>query len=432
MARGRRLSLLVTALLVLTVMAFPGGGVRHSVAATVQTSACVQPPADLVSWWPGDGTAHDIWGPNNGALYSGATYAPGEVGQAFHFDGLNAYFQSASADLPTGSSARTLELWVREDAIPPVEGFFAGYGAFGVNNAAYELFSTNYNGSQHNDVDFSQWGEQIEGPPLTAGVWYHVAVTNVGNTITLYLNGQAVASGTWPISTANATPFYMGRIPGPLGDTRRLTGLVDEVAVYKRALSAQEIQALYTAGSAGKCKPTAALAVSPTSGSFEQTVTLTGTAFSPHEIVTIHADSITASGIYTATTDPRGAFVITRRVLQGIYGDHELIAVGQSSGHQGVAPFVETARLIMKPSSGAVGATLAASGYGFGPHETVRVQWSNPTTLEGTATTNSLGTFSGASAVTFTIPSGAPLGYNQVFGGGQTSRAIGSGLVYVH
>jgi hypothetical protein len=87
-------------------------------------------------------------------------------------------------------------LWVREDAIPLVEGFFAGYGAFGVNNEAYELLSTNYNGSQHNDVGFSQWGEQITGSPLTAGVWYHVAVTNVGNAITLYRNGQAVASGT--------------------------------------------------------------------------------------------------------------------------------------------------------------------------------------------------------------------------------------------
>jgi hypothetical protein len=48
---------------------------------------CVPPPANMVSWWPGDGNANDIQDGNNGTLQNGATFAPGEVQQAFSLDG---------------------------------------------------------------------------------------------------------------------------------------------------------------------------------------------------------------------------------------------------------------------------------------------------------------------------------------------------------
>jgi hypothetical protein len=46
---------------------------------------CVEPPAGLVSWWPGDGNADDIVNGNEGTLQYGATFAPGKVGQGFSF-----------------------------------------------------------------------------------------------------------------------------------------------------------------------------------------------------------------------------------------------------------------------------------------------------------------------------------------------------------
>jgi hypothetical protein len=51
--------------------------------AAAQT--CVQPPAGLVSWWPGDGNADDIQNGNDGTLQNGATFDSGFVGQAFRF-----------------------------------------------------------------------------------------------------------------------------------------------------------------------------------------------------------------------------------------------------------------------------------------------------------------------------------------------------------
>ena len=52
-----------------------------------------QPLPGLVSWWPGDGHADDVAGGNHGTLLNGATFAPGVVGQAFSFDGVDGYVE---------------------------------------------------------------------------------------------------------------------------------------------------------------------------------------------------------------------------------------------------------------------------------------------------------------------------------------------------
>ena len=42
-----------------------------------------------MSWWPGKENAQDVIGPNDGTLQGGTTFAPGMVGQAFSFDGID-------------------------------------------------------------------------------------------------------------------------------------------------------------------------------------------------------------------------------------------------------------------------------------------------------------------------------------------------------
>jgi hypothetical protein len=219
-----------------------------SSSASAQT--CVQPPTGLVSWWPGDGNADDIVDNNQGTLHNGATFADGMVGQAFRFDGVNSFVQAPTANLPTGNSDRTLELWVNLEAVVAEEAFFAGYGAFGEFDQTYHL------GATGDTLFFSQWGDAIFGPSLQLGQWHHVAVSNVGNSATLYLNGTVVGNETLSINTPSGTQFLMGKIP-ELGDiSRRLQGRVDEVSIYNRTLSAEEISAIFNAGRAGKCKET--------------------------------------------------------------------------------------------------------------------------------------------------------------------------------
>src|SRR5215472_10810672 len=57
-------------------------------------AACVTPPSGLISWWRAEGNAADSASTNNGSLQGGATAtAAGMVGQAFTFDGTNAFVQ---------------------------------------------------------------------------------------------------------------------------------------------------------------------------------------------------------------------------------------------------------------------------------------------------------------------------------------------------
>ena len=52
------------------------------------------------------------------------------------------------------------------------------------------------------------------------------------------------------VDTSARTSFYIGKLPGPLGDKRRLKGAVDEIFVYDRVLSEEEIQQLFSVDSA--------------------------------------------------------------------------------------------------------------------------------------------------------------------------------------
>jgi len=44
---------------------------------------CVPPPADLISWWPGDGNANDIADENDRNPHGHATFAPDWLGRRF-------------------------------------------------------------------------------------------------------------------------------------------------------------------------------------------------------------------------------------------------------------------------------------------------------------------------------------------------------------
>jgi hypothetical protein len=202
-------------------------------------------PSDLVAWWTGDGNADDLCGNNHGFLMNGATFTDGKVGQAFWFDGLDDQMRASTAGLPVGTSDRTTEFWFRIDEIVAAESMWVGYGSgWGqvwcigvVGDPAY--------------VFWSQWGSAIGGPSAELGRWHHLAATSEWGVKTLYLDGVAVGSNSISFDTAPGTDLIMGY----LDEGRKQRGAIDELSVYSRALSAEEILAIYRAGVAGKIKP---------------------------------------------------------------------------------------------------------------------------------------------------------------------------------
>ena len=84
------------------------------------------------------------------------------------------------------------------------------------------------------------------------GNWYHVALTLDGTTARLYVNGVLEATGATDSNYIPDSNFRIGGVSCCNGDA--FAGLVDEVEVFTRALTQAEIQSIFEAGSAGKCK----------------------------------------------------------------------------------------------------------------------------------------------------------------------------------
>ena len=92
-------------------------------------------------------------------------------------------------------------------------------------------------------------------PGKIEGQWYHVAAVrdDAAKTIELYVNGNLEGSksyaGKIPVSSRATSTWEAVALWGDY-----FNGDLDEVEIYNRALSDSEIQAIFNAGSAGKCK----------------------------------------------------------------------------------------------------------------------------------------------------------------------------------
>ena len=237
--------------------------------------SCVPPPTGLVSWWPAETNAVDIAGTNNGVIQGGLTFVGGEVGQAFNFNGTDADVMiPASASLNVGAgNGLTVDAWIKPSDIsvnhPIVEwdtasDFRAHFwlstppssGGGGIGCIYADLKEPN--ATDHTIASAAGI--------LNTNVFQHVALTydKASGVATLYLNGAVVAQQTLGSFTPDTTGnLYLGlRAAGP-GTGLRFPGLMDEVDVFGRALSATEIQAIYSAGSAGKCKGSGACDARP-------------------------------------------------------------------------------------------------------------------------------------------------------------------------
>jgi hypothetical protein len=211
------------------------------------------PRDGLVALWSAEGNADDSVGGRHGQLENQAGYAPGVIGQAFAFHSIGDGVTAPATDLPIGTSDRTIDCWVYiESFIPGADPCGVGYGNFGKEGECYAF------GPQKNDhrLIFSQWGDAIVGPILEAGRWYNIAVTSVGtSSIKLYVDGVNVASGALNFNTPAGSQIHIGQIQAPYC-LRQLIGRIDEVAVYDRALSADEIKAIYAEGEPSASAPT--------------------------------------------------------------------------------------------------------------------------------------------------------------------------------
>jgi len=243
-------------------------------------------PSGIVSWWTANNTAADAMGLNNATL-SNVTYTTGEVGKAFSFNGLNGWAALGDPSSLAFTASFTIEGWIKVNGLPAGYNFgsimFRGDDRGGLD--PYQLVIKPNGDLQFQiESDPNAWAS-IEAP-IPTGQFVHVAATldDATGAMTLYENGAIVAQITTtvrPFATLDPT-----QQPGVgIGNSNALSnynvpfnGLIDELTVYNRALTAGEVFGIYKAGSSGKViSPIAVSDPSIVNGSGPVTFTITRT-----------------------------------------------------------------------------------------------------------------------------------------------------------
>ncbi len=239
-------------------------------------TACSPAPSGMVSWWRAEGDARDFWDGNHGTLQNGVAFAAGKVGQAFSFDGDNdTIFVPNTLNIDGGAQA-TYMAWVYPKATPAAGNYF---GLLGVGDSTQPVWTTQqcrllyfttddspvgmakfYMDCGTNDSEPS-YKTRYSANDYSINRWHSVTGVFNNGALDIYVNGVldngtegGLSPGTFINTDAN-TYVWMGAevrfdqtsffVP--------FNGLVDEAAIYNRALTANELSAIYNAGSAGIC-----------------------------------------------------------------------------------------------------------------------------------------------------------------------------------
>jgi hypothetical protein len=189
----------------------------------------------LVAKYQLNGNADDLTGNYNGTA-TNVTYDTGKLGQAGVFNGSSS--QITRANIPE-SSVRSVSIWVKFNSFDTTnyvysEGTYASGKYLAINTDASGHVNL-YNGS-------SNIGTLV----LSTGVWYHLVLeVNYTNSTKLYINGnieKSIGGVTYDSSELNIGRFYQTQ------SHYGVNGSIDQVGIYNRELTQEEVTRLYYEG----------------------------------------------------------------------------------------------------------------------------------------------------------------------------------------
>jgi hypothetical protein len=141
-------------------------------------------------------------------------------------------------NIPMGNSARTLSVWMNPSSLWNQWTLTAiGYGSPSTNNAFIV-------GLGNNIIAVQGWGSDYSSPLIyTVGQWLHAVCTYDGTNIQIYVDGVLIGTGTNSLWNTNGTEFYFGARPSQ--GNSFFPGQLDDIGIWNRVLTQQEITALY-------------------------------------------------------------------------------------------------------------------------------------------------------------------------------------------
>ncbi len=236
------------------------GAVRAS-ASSVDLARGSSLEQGLVGHWTFDGkdtnwtsatagTALDRSGNGNtGTLTSmnrSTSIDGGVLGQALIFDGSSDYVDMGATPSSLNlTGSLSVSAWIKPDTFGGGDrGRIVDSGGAGTDGFAFNV--DDFNGTDALGFFPGTGPLTSNNSVITLGVWQHVAVSYNGTTATFYVNGVSVGSDTGSPPLSTSANFLIG--DRAVNNDRQFDGLIDDVRVYNRALTAEEVKQLYQLG----------------------------------------------------------------------------------------------------------------------------------------------------------------------------------------
>jgi hypothetical protein len=216
------------------------------------------PAPDLAAWWKFDETSGaavaDSAGANHGTLFNGASRVPGRFGTAISFNGVNQYLEVPHSSTLHSDRQLTVAGWLRLNSLGETwQGVFWKGNVpdctAGCENREYSLWLRNdgllqFASTPADRVGIGQLKCNTSPGRVVTGRWYHVAaiIDSDAGHMKLYVDGIEACSVPYSgagIRTSTG-PFRVGTNP----NWASLNGSIDDLRIYRRALTAEEIAAL--------------------------------------------------------------------------------------------------------------------------------------------------------------------------------------------
>lgn len=229
------------------------------VAASSSAALTVVPPITLlltnglVAYYPFDAAANDESGNGNSGIISNAVPSVDRFGRVNHslfFNGTNSCVRVNPSPSIQALNAMTVSGWIKYDGMTG-----SPYGINIISKAAGDSSSLSWDlsivpdGKLRPAANVGAWSYFDCNSTLQHGAWYHVAMVFDGAKLSGYVNGQM--DGQLPLSGSIApspVPMYIGVYDPaqPVATRMPFLGNIDEVRIYNRALTADDIQKLYS------------------------------------------------------------------------------------------------------------------------------------------------------------------------------------------
>ena len=216
----------------------------------------------LFAAYNGESNANDSFGTNNGTAQGGLTYTAGKIGNAFNFNGTNAYVQLGDV-MDIGTSSWSYSMWFNANQLT-AGTYLVLFSKSIAASGSGRVWATTYGNQLQFNFDAAGNSNNINTQTtltFNTNTWYHVVcVLDRNDKLKMYVNGTLVTLNTIlgdnnliPFSSVNYNtnnPFRIGTYTA--ADNASILGTfngkIDAFNVWQKALTQSEITELYNSG----------------------------------------------------------------------------------------------------------------------------------------------------------------------------------------